>query len=215
MPSTLPAELQRSDVQSAILRALARAYEENQNRHDPGLGDDPLTFGMHLWKSGTYFLAAELSGLPGIAIEVVNQSLDVHTGRCRLRMHKLGDSEFDKPETSFPNHVGPATRMGRTEQLELGLNLPPKNEHLDWVIGHYGTADDGLRAVRLQAVGNERALDGRISRWEAIETLFDASTGAVVAIVTPRAQDDVVVAPEPAVTLRAVTTDVEDEANPA
>lgn len=215
MPSALPPELQRADFQSALLRALARAYEENVNRHDPAVGDDPLTFGIHLWKSGTHFLVAELGALSGITTEVVNQSLDVRTVRCRLRLHKLGDSEFDEPETSFPNHVGPAARMGRTEQLELGLNLPPKDEYLDWVIGHYGTAEEGLRAVRLQAVGSERALDGRISRWEAIETVFDISTGASIATVATAQQDDVVVAPEPAVTLRGVAQTTEEEASSA
>jgi hypothetical protein len=208
MPTKLPAELLQPDVQQAIVDSIVRVYAENQDRHDPAVGDDALTFGIHLWKSGTFFLAEQLGAIPGITAEVVNQSLTVQVGRCRLRVHKLGDSEFDNPETSFPNHAGPAARMGRVEQLSFKFRgrLRERDEYLDWVIGHYGGPDEGLRAVRLQAVGNERALDGKISRWEAIETLFDVSGREAVSPATPSA-DDVVVAPEPAIALRVVTSD--------
>lgn len=208
MPTKLPAELLQPEVQGAIVDSIVRAYAENQDRHDPAVGDDALTFGIHLWKSGTFFLAEQLGAIPGITAEVVNQSLTVQVGRCRLRVHKLGDSELDNPETSFPNHAGPAARMGRVEQLSFKFRgrLRERDEYLDWVIGHYGSPDDGLRAVRLQAVGNERALDGKISRWEAIETLFDVSTRETASPASPPS-DDVVVAPEPAIALRVVTGD--------
>jgi hypothetical protein len=217
MVTKLPAELQRSDVQEAIVQSIVRAYAENQDRHDPGVGDDALTFGIHLWKSGTYFLAEGLGSISGIAAEVVNQSLTVQVGRCRLRVHKLGDSEFDNPETSFPNHAGPAARMGRVEQLTFIFrgHKRERDEYLDWVIGHYGSPDDGLRAVRLQAVGSESALDGKLARWEAIETLFDAATGAAALLPAPLADDDVVVAPEPTIALRVITAEKEGTANPA
>lgn len=208
MQTKLPAELQRPEVQGAVVDSIVRAYAENQDRHDPAVGDDALTFGIHLWKSGTLFLSDRLGAIPGITAEVVNQSLTVQVGRCRLRVHKLGDSEFDNPETSFPNHAGPAARMGRVEQLSFKFRGRPRerDEYLDWVIGHYGSPEDGLRAVRLQAVGNERALDGKISRWEAIETLFDVSKRETASPGSPPT-DDVVVAPEPAIALRVVTGD--------
>lgn len=115
----------------------------------------------------------------------------------------MGSNELDDPNTSFPNNVGPATRMGGTDrQLTLDLGDIESTEYLDWVIGHYGSADDGLRAIRLQAVGNERALNGAISRWTAIETLFDASEAGAVPDSASPAADDTVVAPEPAVALR-------------
>lgn len=199
--ASLPVELRRDDVQAAILRALRRAYEENQNRHHPGVGDDALTFGIHLWKSGAYFLVAELAELPGVQAQVVNQSLDLRVERCRLRLHKLGDSEEDDPEHSFPNHVGPATRLGRAEQLRLDLDLHGGCEYLDWVVGHYGSPDEGLRALRLHAVGSERALDGTIARWEAVETLFDAAgMDAPPGKHDPR--PETVVAPEPTINPR-------------
>ena len=59
--------------------------------------------------------------------------------------------------------------------------------------------------VRLQAVGSERALDGKISSWEAIETLFDVSVNASVAAQASSDAEDVVVAPEPAIALRVVS----------
>lgn len=206
MSSKLPSELQRPEVQAAIFQSMVRAYAENQDRHDPAVGDDALTFGIHMWKSGTFFLAERLGAIEGISAEVVNQSLTVQVGRCRLRVHKLGDSEFDNPEVSFPHHAGPAARMGRVLQLNFKFpgHLREREEYLDWVIGHYGSPDEGLRAVRLQAVGSERALDGKISRWEAIETLFDARTGARVPAESRPPAEDVVIAPEPSISLRGV-----------
>jgi hypothetical protein len=206
MTSKLPSELQRPEVQAAIVQSMVRAYAENQDRYDPALGDDALTFGIHTWKSGTFFLAERLGAIEGITAEVVNQSLTVQIGRCRLRVHKLGDSEFDNPAASFPNHAGPAARMGRVEQLTFKFrgHWTDRDEYLDWVIGHYGSPNEGLRAVRLQAVGSERAFDGKISRWEAVETLFDVSTGARIAAEPRPPAEDVVVAPEPSISLRVV-----------
>src|SRR5512143_1988951 len=115
MLTKLPTELQRPEIVDAILQSIVRAYAENQDRHDPAVGDDALTFGIHLWKSGTFFLVGRLAGVPGVTADVVNQSLIIQIGRCRLRVHKLGDSEFDNPQASFPTHIGPAARMGRME----------------------------------------------------------------------------------------------------
>jgi len=210
--SSLPTELQRPDVQRAIVRALARAYTESQDRHDPALGDDAMTFGIHVWKSGAFFLVQELADLPGASTEDRSQSLEILIERCRLRLHKLGNSELDNPFTSFPGHVGPATRMGRVvyEQLEFEVVIEEREVHLDWVIGHYGSADEGLRAIRFQAVGDERALDGTISRWEAIETVFDVSLAGTSSHSEERPhEDDEVVTSSPTVTLRPVNREEE------
>jgi hypothetical protein len=216
MTSPLPDELQRPAFQAAIVRALRSTYEENQDRHDPDIGHDAITFGFAVWRSGVFFMARELANVPGVSTEEVNQSLAILTGRCRLRVHKLGTNEQDDPMTCFPNNPGPASRMGGEDrQLAFDLGEPGTIEYLDWVIGHYGSADDGLRAIRLQAVGSDRALDGKISRWEAIETIFDASEGAAIDIRAPRRHDDVVVIPEPAVALRIVKGKEEGQGNPA
>jgi hypothetical protein len=212
----LPEELSRPVFQAAVVRALRSAYEENQDRHDPEIGHDAITFGSAIWRSGVFFLARELAGVAGVSTEERNLSLSIITGRCRLRVHKLGTSEQDDPLASFPNNVGPASRMGGEDrQLSFDLGEPGVTEYLDWVIGHYGSADDGLRAVRLQAVGSERALDGTISRWEDVETLFDVLHGAAVPVAAVDQSDDVVVAPEPAVALRVVKDTEDSQVNQA
>src|SRR5437660_1366505 len=83
-----------------------------------------------------------------------NQSLDIKIGRAKLRLHKLGESEEDDPRHAFPDHPGPATRLG-TEQLELQLVSPDgePRHYFGWVIGTYGNHEDGCRAIRLHAVG--------------------------------------------------------------
>jgi hypothetical protein len=157
------------DLREAILRALRASYEVNQERHDPSVGDTALTFGIHTWTSSTFYLPRELHEVAGTTCSVANQSLEIKVGRCRLRVLKLGASEMDNPWHCFPDHAGPASRMGRNEQLELSLGLE-EIEPLDWVIGHYGSAEEGLRAVRLQAVGTERSEDGRITKWSEVLT---------------------------------------------
>lgn len=205
MDTNLPLELQRPDLQAAIVHALRLTYEENQDRHDPDIGHDAITFGSAVWRSSVFFLSRELKPITGVTAEEVSQSLAILVGRCRLRVHKLGTSELDDPETSLPNNVGPATRMGGTDrQLTLDLGDTESTEYLDWVIGHYGSAEDGLRAVRFQAVGSERAQNGSISRWGTIETIFDASAAGATSPRTHEVADDLVVAPEPSVALRVV-----------
>ncbi len=216
MDATLPLELQRPDLQAAVVRALKLTYDENQDRHDPEIGHDAITFGSAVWRSSVFFLTRELKPIAGVTSEEINQSLAILAGRCRLRVHKLGGSELDDPAASFPNNVGPATRMGGTDrQLTLDLGDVENTEYLDWVIGHYGSADDGLRAVRFQAVGSERALNGSISHWGAIETIFDASPDGSVSARQVDTPDDVVVAPEPTIALRVVRDSGETKGHPA
>jgi hypothetical protein len=196
-----PSEIQRPDLHQAILQALHRAYDVNRERHDPGVGDTALTFGIHTWTSSIHYLQIELAGVEGVTCSVVNQSIEIRLGRCRLRVLKLGNSEADNPWHSYPDHVGPASRMGRCEQLVLDLGLE-EIEPLDWIIGHYGCAEDGLRAVRLQAVGSERSEDGRITRWSAIVPIFEMGDTPVTLTVIDGDQSDVVPIPEPEVALK-------------
>ncbi|PZS33228.1 MAG: hypothetical protein DLM58_08295 [Pseudonocardiales bacterium] len=201
MSDHLSPELQPPEIHSVIVRPLRSAYEISQEGHDPEVGDDAMTFGQHIWKSGSYFLKRELDGLPGCRAEFVNQSLDIQIGRLRLRHHKLGESEQDDPARCFPNHSGPASRLG-PEQLEIELRWPAgqPREYLGWVIGSYGNPEDGLAMVCLQAVGNERALDGSIARWEKVVVIYQASRGAAASgASSPRA--DTVIAPEPEIGL--------------
>ncbi len=203
----IPPELLRSDLRDAILAAVSRAYEVNQERHDPKLGDTPLSFGILVWTSSTLFLSTELGQLRGVECSVVNNSIEIRVGRCRLRSHKLGRSAADDPWRCFPDHVGPAARMGRVEQIgvQLDLDLDPELvEALDWVIGHYGSCEEGLEAVRLQAVDGERCQeDGRVTRWSAIDTIYEVKRPADVDLtVLEGGQADAVPIPEPEVAIR-------------
>jgi hypothetical protein len=198
----LPLELQRPEVHAAITRAITTAYDVNVERHDPGVGDDRMTFGQHCWKSGSYYLKREFDELPEGRAEYNNQSLDINIGRAKLRLHKLGESEEDDPRHAFPDHPGPAARLG-PEQLELQLVSPDgePRHYFGWVIGTYGNHEDGCRAIRLHAVGSERALDGTINHWEDIVTLYDASRDTSVPMPFSPSEPDVVVSPEPVVAL--------------
>ena len=216
MTSELPDELRRSQLHSAIVRALQSAYAHNQDRYSPEVGHDSISFGSAVWRSSVFFMTGELSEVSGVSTEEDRNSLSIVTGRCRLRVHKLGLSEEDDPELCFPNSVGPASRMGGPDrQLRFEFGDTESVEYFDWVIGHYGSATEGLRAIRLQAVGGDRTLDGSISRWEAIHTIFDAARQRQSVQTASSRSSDVVETPEPVVRLRLVKVEGVDEASPA
>jgi hypothetical protein len=214
MSESLPDELVDRDTHAAIVHAIHRSYEVNQERHDPAVGDDLMTFGIHVSKSAAFYLEPVINALPGGWARMVQNSLAMRIGAADLRHHKIGETEMDDPYASFPSHVGPAARMpGRFVQLELPFTvIQPAGRsrvYYDWVICSYGNPSDGLRAVRLQAVGLYRALDGTIAKWEDVVTLFDASEGDMSGgvTVTPSVRpqlptDDIVKVPEPEVALR-------------
>src|SRR5437879_5485933 len=93
----VPDELKRPDLRAAITDAIHTAYEVNVERHDPEQGDDPVSFGILVWKSTTHFLRRKLAELDGVSVTVINQSADIRVGNCELRNHKLGNSEVDDP----------------------------------------------------------------------------------------------------------------------
>jgi hypothetical protein len=211
MVSTLPPQLERPDVRAAIVTAATKAYEASVDRYDQAIGDDNMLFGQMVWKAVSYFLKDELANLPDCRAVYVNQSLAIQVGRAHLRHHKLGNSEQDDPEHSFPNHPGPASRLG-PEQLEL--NLPAgagkPDVFLGWVIGTYGNPEDGLRRIYFQAVGSQRALDGTISRWEEIVPLYEApSDGEGETMKKKEIKAEPVIAPEPEVDLRGEDEEAE------
>ena len=215
MKYAVPPELERPDVRAAIVTALAAAYQSSQDSYDPGVGHDNMLFGQMVWKSGSHFLKRELAGLPGCKAEYVNQSLDIRIGRTQVRLHKLGDSEQDDPARCFPNHPGPASRLG-PEQLELAL--PPgagrPEEYLGWVIGTYGNPEDGLRRICFQAVGSLRALDGTIAHWEKIVPIFEAPPLTEVEIEAKKMKKtkvEPVIAPEPEVGLHEEGEEAQDD----
>lgn len=215
-PLHLPQELRSEEVQAALVRALQQTYEVSQEHHDPSVGHDNLSFGTLVWRSGNFFLGRAVKAAGGSA-EVNNQSLQMRFGQVELRHHKLGISEEDDYWSSFPNHPGPAARMlGRSVlQLEIPLSGEPIREYHDWVLGSYGNPEDGLRAVVLHAVGNSRALDGTISRWEAVVPLFDARVGAALPVsplsIERPAAAAVEVTPEPAIALHPELTTPREE----
>jgi hypothetical protein len=207
----IPDELQRLDLRAAIIDAVQTAYDVNLERFDTAMGDDQVTFGIQAWKSTTYFLKQKLAAVDGVTVSVVNQSVEILVGRVRLRNHKLGTTEADDPYHSFPGHPGPAARMGRVEQLELGLGLDVIYP-LDWVIGHYGSPDEGLRAIRFQAPGAERDVDGSIVSWRHVETIYDASLATAptrrVSLLTGAAAKAVTIAEPDIAIRRQVQTDL-------
>jgi len=122
----------------------------------------------------------------GDVVIVDGHSLRLEVDGAEFYIHKLGRSERDDPWTSLPGDSGPAGRATESSnQLRLDLGPVAEGQPRIWVIGHYGTLEDGVRAIRLQASGAADA--GRIRSWLRVVDLWVASDGGTDA-ATPPAQ---------------------------
>ncbi len=137
-------------------------------------------------------------------VRVDNYSIEITTGRCKLRLHKLGQSERQDPWKCFPDHPGPAARMDPSvEQLELdGIIFPIP---ISWVIGHYGNSGEGLRAIYLQAPAEGEP----IRAWRAVIKVYDASEDELPKTISPPNPPPPADIPDPEIHLRDQRTEEE------
>lgn len=158
------------DLAATVIDVIRGAYRENAPLQVPALGHGNWTFALTNVETIKHFLRER----GGEVVQTEGNSLRLEVDGCRYYIHKLGRSERDDPWASFPAHSGPAGRAAEACQHQLrfdflGLGEP---EPRTWVIGHYGTLEDGVRAIRLQASGE--AEDGRIRSWVQVHDLWVA-----------------------------------------
>jgi hypothetical protein len=159
-----------SELAAIVIDVIRGAYRENAPLQVPALGHGNWTFALTNVETIKHFLRER----GGDVVQTEGNSLRLDVFGRRYYIHKLGRSERDDPWASFPAHAGPAGRSAEACQHQLrfdfvGLDEP---EPLTWVIGHYGTLEDGVRAIRLQASG--AADDGRIRSWVRVVDLWIA-----------------------------------------
>jgi hypothetical protein len=171
------------DLVATVIDVIQAAYRENAPLQVPALGHGNWTFALTNVETIKYFLRER----GGDVVQTEGNSLRLEVDGRRYYIHKLGRSERDDPWVSFPNSAGPAGRAAENQhQLRFDFDGLDEPELLIWVIGHYGTLEDGVRAIRLQASG--AADDGRIRSWVRVVDLWiadDADGTGRVAGPTP------------------------------
>lgn len=172
------------DLAATVIDVIQAAYRENAPLQVPALGHGNRTFALTIVETIKHFLQER----GGDVVLMEGNSLRLEVNGRRYYIHKLGRSERDDPWASFPSSAGPAGRAAEAEhQLRFdfdGFDDLDDVEPRTWVIGHYGTLEDGLRAIRLQASGE--AEDGRIRSWVRVEDIWIADAADGLGQAVPR-----------------------------
>jgi hypothetical protein len=183
------------DLAATVIGVIQAAYRENAPLQVPALGHGNRTFALTNVETIKHFLHER----GGDVVLMEGNSLRLEVDGHRYYIHKLGRSERDDPWASFPSSAGPAGRSAEAEnQLRFDFDGFDDVEPRTWVIGHYGTLEDGLRAIRLQASGE--AEDGRIRSWVRVEDIWiaDAADGLGQAVLRVPAGPPAIDVEEPA-----------------
>lgn len=161
------------ELAETVIDVIRAAYRENAPLQVPALGHGNRTFALTNVETIKHFLQER----GGNVVLIEGNSLRLEVNGRRYYIHKLGRSERDDPWASFPSSAGPAGRAAEASQDQLRFDFDgfDDSEPRTWVIGHYGTLEDGLRAIRVQASGE--AEDGRIRSWVRVEDVWVADEG--------------------------------------
>lgn len=188
---------------------IQRAYDVNEEHHDPDLGHTDGSFFYLLYESIKYFLPGALSDIRAALVELDSNAVVVTEGTRSLRSYHIGASEYDDPWTSFPKNDrgAPATAAHNAEQLRIfsdeQLVAPGEIAGLHYILGHCGTPERGLRAVYLCLPYGAFA-DDRIRRYLHVWPIFrpDGTTVTPAYTERPPSQSPVVQVSRAPVTLR-------------
>jgi hypothetical protein len=169
------------ELVATVIDVIQAAYRENAPLQVSALGHGNRTFALTNVETIKHFLQDR----GGDVVLMEGNSLRLEVNGHRYYIHKLGRSERDDPWGSFPSSAGPAGRAAEAEhQLRFDFEGFDDVEPQIWVIGHYGTLEDGLRAIRLQASGE--AEDGRIRSWVRVEDIWITDAADDLGQAVPR-----------------------------
>lgn len=173
------------DIIDDLVYGLKQGYSTSGELHDPKRGSNNYTYGTGVYHHTCFELnnLAELSDdkikiltNPSIfkreddnIIMLKNSALfKMQIGDFLISNHRVGKSEKNPIESSFPNTSGSAcpkqkkynpNQTSFLGQLELELNVP-----FNLVLAHFGNLEDGLCAVYLCRPGLVE--NGKIKSWE-------------------------------------------------
>ncbi len=130
---------------------MIRAYELARDHYDPDIGVDGQIFAFAVYKIVSHLFQERVDlDLPGGAVVWNGRGRELVRGGRHIRWNKVGSSERDRIDESFPSRSRSAAVMAdaNVEQLTLGLR---DGEPANWILAHVGNPVDGLRALYLAA----------------------------------------------------------------
>lgn len=152
---------------------MVRAYDLARDHYDPDIGVDGQIFAFAVYKIASHLFQERVDvDLPGAAVVWNGRGRELVCGGRHIRWNKVGSSERDRIDESFPSRSRSAALMAdaNMEQLTLGLR---DGEPANWILAHVGNPVDGLRALYLAAPIEVRG--GQVAGWARWLAIYDAA----------------------------------------
>lgn len=162
-------------VRDAMIVGLERAYATAREAHLPGRGANEVTFGFTLYHYAVHELSAEAESL-GERMEVVRRAptFRLRVGDYVAACHRVGSSESDPIEASFPGNDSAAPAMVETQLWLNGID-DGLFEARNLVLAHMGNTTDGLCAAYLCIP--RRIEKDRIVEWAHTDCIWRRGAG--------------------------------------
>lgn len=158
-----------------IVDALRDCYKRVGRLYQPKIGLDERWAGLTIaMLAGPAYVRA-FSATSEVTVRRAGLVHEVVAGRHELRTNKVGRTADQSIESSFPRRSRAVAGMALINQTQESLGLSDIDQPIEkrllvelpaptrWVIGHMGTAAEGLQAVYLCAPW--KSFDDAITEW--------------------------------------------------
>jgi hypothetical protein len=133
---------------------IRQVYRRAAERHEPGLGDDAMSFGTTVWRNLTNLGAAQFASQSGVDARIEDNSLEILAAGYILRLYSLQGGTDSSVESirweGSETRLGGAVENSADGQLALDddeqfpdafAGLVPRKRHIR--VAHAGDIDTG------------------------------------------------------------------------
>lgn len=173
MDSDEDLESLRRPVLQYLVPLLDEALTAASERHllADGRGADGFSYGTDAWSlPARLFKDRAEDGL--IPFEAMGPGCVLRIGSSEIRHHRVGESENDDIEASFPNNAKATVSASQLRLFGARDYFGPPREI---VLAFMASAEGGLRAVYLTRVG--RVENGKVVEWESAVEVWRRQPG--------------------------------------
>lgn len=152
-----------AEVKKHIVETLSKAVSSACENYDPEKGSNGVTFGVDTYQFGIYEFTKLASAFPKFfSVDRSGNLFRLKIGDFIIACHRVGSSESEDINSSFPNSECSAHRMVSSQLFLPGLE-PDLTQAKQFVLSHFANSYDGLCAVYICL---PKATDGnQISEW--------------------------------------------------
>jgi len=145
------AALDKHGVLTPLADLIREVYRRAADRHEPGLGDDAMSFGTMVWRNLTNLGRDRFADLPGVDARIEDNSLEIACAGYVLRLYSLQGSSVESIRWEGSDaRLGGAVANSRAGQLafdddgqfpHIFRDVVPRLRHVR--VAHAGDLDTG------------------------------------------------------------------------